>query len=210
MPPPNHHTGSLPSAVASKKRTFMCTVGAYGLRGCSTSDTPMASHARPASSGRAAIADGGRLAPRTCEKFTPPRSNTLPSSIRREIPPPPSARSQLSRKKGLPSTSSSACTIRACRSSSQALTAAGFGVDMWELDRNEKMNGDCTLMQPFRHFRFCYRHSRLPASFSLPTVIPAKAGIHAELANRRLIFYCDTSAAYQAPGPTMPSQTFRS
>ena len=92
MPPPNHHTGSWPSAVVVKKRTFMCTVGAYGLRGWSTSDTPIASHARPASSGRLAAADGGRLAPVTCEKFTPPRSNTLPSSIRRDMPPPPSGR----------------------------------------------------------------------------------------------------------------------
>ena len=54
MPPPNHHTSSLGcarGACATNIRTFMCTVGTYGLRGCSTSDTPIASHARPAISG---------------------------------------------------------------------------------------------------------------------------------------------------------------
>jgi hypothetical protein len=40
MPPPNHQADA-----AEKKRTFMCTVGQYGLRGCSTSDTPIASYA---------------------------------------------------------------------------------------------------------------------------------------------------------------------
>src|SRR2546429_9948864 len=43
MPPPNHQADA-----AEKKRTFMCTVGQYGLRGCSTSDTPIASYAWPA------------------------------------------------------------------------------------------------------------------------------------------------------------------
>jgi hypothetical protein len=42
MPPPNHHAGAAPSFSAKKKRTFMCTVGTYGLRGCSTSETPIA------------------------------------------------------------------------------------------------------------------------------------------------------------------------
>ncbi len=82
MPPPNHQTGSASGLCATRKRTFMCTVGTYGLRGCSTSDTPIASKPRPASSGRAAVADGGRPAPATCEKFTPPRSSRWPSSIR--------------------------------------------------------------------------------------------------------------------------------
>jgi hypothetical protein len=62
MPPPNHQTGwpavSPATGLAMKKRTFMCTVGTYGLRGCSTSDTPIASKPRPASSGRPALADG--------------------------------------------------------------------------------------------------------------------------------------------------------
>ena len=56
----------------------------------------------PASSGRAAVADGGSLAPVTCEKLTPPRSNTLPSSITRAMPPPPSGRVHSSRAEGLP------------------------------------------------------------------------------------------------------------
>jgi hypothetical protein len=30
------------------------------LRGCATSDTPIARHARPASAGRATVADGGK------------------------------------------------------------------------------------------------------------------------------------------------------
>ena len=40
-------------------RTFMCTVGTCGLRGCITSDTPSASKAAPASSGR--VDDGGSV-----------------------------------------------------------------------------------------------------------------------------------------------------
>jgi hypothetical protein len=89
MPPPNHQTGASPSFSATKKRTFMCAVGQYGLRGCSTSETPIASQRRPASSGRWAVAEAGICSPLTCEKLTPPRSNSVPSSIRREIPPPP-------------------------------------------------------------------------------------------------------------------------
>ena len=89
MPPPNHQM-----SPAAKKRTFMCTVGQYGLRGCRTSDTPIASNARPASCGRAALAEGGNLAPWTRE-FTPPRSNTCPSSRMQLVPPPPSARCQV-------------------------------------------------------------------------------------------------------------------
>jgi len=63
MPPPNHQTGLAPGFSATKQRTFMCTVGMYGLRGWSTSETPSAWNEQPASSGRAALADGGRLAP---------------------------------------------------------------------------------------------------------------------------------------------------
>ncbi len=45
--------------------------------------------------------------PLTCEKLTPPRSSTLPSSISREMPPPPSGRVHSSRRNGLPSIASS-------------------------------------------------------------------------------------------------------
>ena len=57
-------------------RTFMCTVGTYGLRGWNTSDTPIASNGAPASSGRCCVAEGGS-AGRDCEKLQPPRSNTV-------------------------------------------------------------------------------------------------------------------------------------
>src|SRR5437667_7251397 len=83
MPPPNHQADA-----AEKKRTFMCTVGQYGLRGCSTSDAPIASYAWPASCGLAAVAEGGRRLPCTREKLTPPRSKTRPSSMTRVTPPP--------------------------------------------------------------------------------------------------------------------------
>ena len=53
----------------------MCTVGTYGLRGWKTSETPIASHGRPAISGRCAVAEGGSLVPVTCEKPTPARSS---------------------------------------------------------------------------------------------------------------------------------------
>ena len=57
MPPPNHHTGLAPSLLTRwKKRTFMCTVGTYGLRGCSTSETPIAWNERAREFGSA----GGR------------------------------------------------------------------------------------------------------------------------------------------------------
>src|SRR5665647_2279792 len=59
MPPPNHHAGAAPSLVATKKRTFMCAVGQYGLRRCSTSDTPIAS--RPELAGPAWEAMGVSL-----------------------------------------------------------------------------------------------------------------------------------------------------
>jgi hypothetical protein len=55
-------------------RTFMCTVGTYGLRGCNTSDTPMASKARPASSGRCAwptAAGGCPSRARSCSRRAP-------------------------------------------------------------------------------------------------------------------------------------------
>ena len=71
-------------------RTFMCTVGTYGLRGWNTSDTPIASNGAPASSGRCCVADGGSAWPFTCEKLQPPRSSSLPSSSRRVSPSPSS------------------------------------------------------------------------------------------------------------------------
>ena len=45
-----------------------------GLRGCITSDTPIASKGAPASSGRCWVADGGIAGPRTWLKLQPPRS----------------------------------------------------------------------------------------------------------------------------------------
>ena len=115
MPPPNHQIGSASAFCATKKRTLRCTVGAYGLRGCSTSDTPIASHARPASSGRCAVADAGRRSPRTCENSTPPRSSTLPCSTSREMPPPPSGRVHSSRRNGERSIASRPATMSSCR-----------------------------------------------------------------------------------------------
>ena len=91
MPPPNQTTGSPPAGSAASMRTFMCTVGTYGLRGWNTSETPIASNGAPASSGRCCVADGGSAAPRTCEKLQPPRSSSAPSSTRRERPSPSSA-----------------------------------------------------------------------------------------------------------------------
>ena len=69
-------TGSRPSGSAASMRTFMCTVGTYGLRGCSTSETPSASNGAPASSGRCCVADGGSVAPFTWLKLQPPRSSS--------------------------------------------------------------------------------------------------------------------------------------
>ena len=121
MPPPNQLTVSPPAGVAASMRTFMCTVGTYGLRGCSTSDTPSASNGAPASSGRCAVADAGSERPRTWLKLQPPRSNSSPSSITRVSPSPssgaPAARVQPSATKALPSAASSAPTMRACSSS---------------------------------------------------------------------------------------------
>jgi hypothetical protein len=109
-----------------KKRTFMCTVGTYGLRGWNTSETPIASKPRPASSGRWAVAEGGRVLPITCEKPTPPRSSTLPSSMMRVMPPPPSGASagfsQASRRNGWPSMVSKVLTMRCCSPSRYSRT----------------------------------------------------------------------------------------
>ena len=73
----------------------MCTVGAYGLRGCSTSETPIASNARPASCGR----DGaGRrrqalaLDVRKVDAAALEHAGLL--SMMQLMPPPPSARCQ--------------------------------------------------------------------------------------------------------------------
>ncbi len=59
-------------------------------------DTPVAWKDRPASSGREAVADAGRLSPMTWEKLTPALSKVLPPSSTRVIPPPPLGRSQAS------------------------------------------------------------------------------------------------------------------
>src|SRR5699024_3005062 len=82
-----------------KKRTLACDVGTYGLRGCTTTDTPVAVKLRPASSGRCAVALAGRLSPVTCEKLTPALSKVVPSVSTRVSPPPPAGRSHASRKK---------------------------------------------------------------------------------------------------------------
>ena len=127
MPPPNHQISwsVWQIAFATKKRIFMCTVGTYGLSGCNTNETPIASQARPAASGCAIVAAGGSLLPSTCEKPTPARSNTLPPSSMQLLPPPPSGRCQLSCKKVLPSTSSSASIMRFCNPCRYFKTAGG-------------------------------------------------------------------------------------
>src|SRR3546814_2382064 len=61
-----------------------------------TNDTPRASKPRPASSGRWALAEGGRPLPKTWEKLTPPFSISVPFSITRVRPPPPAGRVQAS------------------------------------------------------------------------------------------------------------------
>ena len=96
-------------AAAHEMRTFRCTVGAYGLRGCSTSDTPSASHARPASCGRCAVADGGSALPVTCEKqhAARARARRRPRATS-TMPPPPSGRRHSSRRNGAPRRASSA------------------------------------------------------------------------------------------------------
>ncbi len=84
MPPPNHHTGSAPSFFATNMRTLRWTVGAYGLRGWSTSETPIASQLRPdqlgARSGRrrrqAVAAHVGEADARRARTRCPPRSAT--------------------------------------------------------------------------------------------------------------------------------------
>src|SRR3546814_2827050 len=55
---------------------FRSVVGTCGLRGWKTSDTPTARQDAPASSGRAAVAEGGSLVPETSEKPIPACSNT--------------------------------------------------------------------------------------------------------------------------------------
>src|SRR3954464_9364929 len=135
MPPPNHQTGSSPSRVATRKRTFRCVVGQYGLRGCRTRETPIASKPRPASSGRAALAEGGSRPPDTCEKLKPPRSNSAPPPITHETPPPPPAPGPPPPPRGPPqgpgetvppSRGSSSATIRPCGPTSQDRTAVAF------------------------------------------------------------------------------------
>lgn len=121
MPPPNQNTGASPALVATNMRTFMWTVGQYGLRGCSTSDTPSASKPRPASCGRAALADGGSASPATAEKPIPARSKNRPFS-RMRVQPPPRRRSSGPRcqawlASGMPSNAPSASAMRVCSAS---------------------------------------------------------------------------------------------
>src|SRR3546814_7181491 len=67
---------------------FRSVVGTCGLRGWKTSDTPTARQDAPASSGRAAVAEGGSLVPETSEKPIPACSNTAPPRSTRVRPPP--------------------------------------------------------------------------------------------------------------------------
>ncbi len=112
--------GTSRRARATKKRTFRWTVGACGLRGWMTSDTPIASKPRPASSGRVCgrgrrharavhvrEADAGRARtrrrPRGCRsrrRRRAPRRRLASSGLRAKRP---------------PSTASSASTMRRCR-----------------------------------------------------------------------------------------------
>ena len=64
----------------------MCTVGQYGLRGCSTSEMPVASHGRPASCGRDALAEGGTLFERAGCGFSQVRGPRLPPSATQHRP----------------------------------------------------------------------------------------------------------------------------
>ena len=145
MPPPNHQIGSSPepsTGWATKNRTFRCTVGMYGLRGCRTSETPIASQCRPTNCGRAAVAEGGRRVPDTFENPMPPRSSRAPPSRMQVSPPPPVSagfstgsdcfdcsdlatlsRCHWSSRKRLPSSASRALTIWRCSPTSQVRTA---------------------------------------------------------------------------------------
>ena len=118
MPPPNQATGSPASGVAVIMRTFMCTVGAYGLRGWNTSDRPSASNGAPASPGRCCVAEPGSRGPVTCEKPQPARSNTAPSSRIMVMPLPcsgsPGSLAQGSCSTGLPSIADTQAMMACC------------------------------------------------------------------------------------------------
>ena len=74
---PDHRLA--PGGSAASMRTFMCTVGTYGLRGWNTSETPIASNGAPASSGAVLRRRGRQRRPLTCEKLQPPRSSSAPA-----------------------------------------------------------------------------------------------------------------------------------
>ena len=143
MPPPNQHTVWPSGFLAASMRTFMCTVGAYGLRGWKTSDTPMASKGAPASSGRCWVALGGRRGPRTCEKPQPARSNTAPFSRIWVMPLPcsisPGGFSQGSTTSVPPSSATTAPVMRDCKSTRYWRTVSGdadsntgqFSMGLW-------------------------------------------------------------------------------
>ncbi len=110
----------------------MCTVGQCGLRGCMTSDTPMASKPRPASCGRAALAEAGRASPATSEKPMPPRSKNWPPSRIRVLPPPrrrsSGPRCQESVANGVPSNApsvSAICVLQAGQIGADSLYVVG-------------------------------------------------------------------------------------
>src|SRR5271166_3517622 len=85
---------------------------------------PIASKGAPATSGRCCVADGGIVAPNTCEKETPARSKTEPSLMMRLSPPPPSGRCHGSRRHFAVSSASSASVMRSCKSTRYCLTAS--------------------------------------------------------------------------------------
>ena len=97
------------------------------VRDCA--DGARARRPSPGTSGRRV--PGGRRwqkaagsAPSTCEKFTPARSNTTPSSITCVTPPPPSGRDHSSRRKARPSIPLRLATIVCCNPVRNCLTAA--------------------------------------------------------------------------------------
>ena len=142
----------------------MCVVGMCGLRGWNTSDTPHATHALPASSGRCAVADAGIVVPSTCEKPMPACSNTLPSRRIRVRPPPPSARVHASStKRAPPSIASTSAQMRSCSPRSQCSTGAMSSMSLFRQGKWEIGNGksgqprDCRSRPcrfPIPHFPF--------------------------------------------------------
>ena len=105
-----------------RKRKLACTVGTIGLRGCRTSDMPVAVKSSP--SPGICRANSGAICPKTSEKLTPAFSNTPPSTRTRDRPQPPPARCQTSsRKLLLPSASSRLRQMRSCKSLKKSIAS---------------------------------------------------------------------------------------